>query len=72
MATDEKHGSVGGTQYALDPEVEKTLPAPLADAMRRGSVPEAIMKHSHDADEAMKAFEGVRLSRVQTRTWNKR
>lgn len=40
----------------LDPEVEKDLPAPLADAIRNGSVPENILKHSHDADEAMKAF----------------
>lgn len=42
----------------LDPEVEKNLPAPLADAIRAGSVPDTILKHSHDADEAMKAFEG--------------
>lgn len=43
--------------YHLDPEVEKNLPKPLAEAIRSGSVPENIMKHSHDADEAMKAFE---------------
>jgi MFS transporter, ACS family, allantoate permease len=41
----------------LDPEVEKELPAPLAEAIRSGSVPENILKHSHDADEAMKAFQ---------------
>ncbi|KAK6430813.1 Allantoate permease [Oleoguttula sp. CCFEE 5521] len=41
---------------SIDPEVEKGLPAPLADAIRRGSVPEDILKHSHDADEALKAF----------------
>ncbi|KAK4545163.1 hypothetical protein LTR36_003714 [Oleoguttula mirabilis] len=41
----------------LDQEIEKNLPAPLADAIRSGSVPENILKHSHDADEAMKAFE---------------
>ena len=40
----------------LDPEVEKQLPAPLADAIRRGSVPDEVLKHSHDADEALKAF----------------
>jgi len=50
---DEKHAPV-------DPEVEKNFPA-LADAIRAGSVgsvPDNILKHSHDADEAMKAFEG--------------
>ncbi|OQO04048.1 hypothetical protein B0A48_10691 [Cryoendolithus antarcticus] len=41
---------------SIDPEVEKALPSPLADAIRRGSVPEDILKHSHDADEALKAF----------------
>ena len=50
MSDDEKTTS-------LDPEVEKNLPAPLADAIRSGSVPEVILKHSHDADEAMKAFQ---------------
>jgi MFS transporter, ACS family, allantoate permease len=43
-------------QPYIDPEVEKDLPAPLADAIRNGSVPDTILKHSHDADEAMKAF----------------
>jgi ACS family allantoate permease-like MFS transporter len=43
-------------KHFLDPEVEKNLPAPLADAIRRGSVPDEILKHSHDADEALKAF----------------
>lgn len=51
MSEDEKRTS-------LDPEVEKALPPALADAIRSGSVPENILKHSHDADEAMKAFEG--------------
>lgn len=45
-------------QNYLDPEVAKDLPAPLADAIRNGSVPENVLKHSHDADEAMKAFQG--------------
>lgn len=44
------------TEKALDPEVEKNIPAPLADAIRNGSVPENVLKHSHDADEALKAF----------------
>lgn len=43
---------------AIDPEVEKQLPAPLADAIRSGSVSKDILKHSQDADEAMKAFAG--------------
>ncbi|KAK5138019.1 hypothetical protein LTR08_005816 [Meristemomyces frigidus] len=49
MSGDEK-------RVSLDPEVEKNLPVPLADAIRSGSVSEDILKHSHDADEAMKAF----------------
>lgn len=52
--------SVDEKRTTLDPEVEKALPAPLADAIRSGSVPENILKHSHDADEAMKAFESHR------------
>ncbi|KAK3698798.1 Allantoate permease [Vermiconidia calcicola] len=50
MAENEKH--------TLDPEVEKQLPAPLADAIKAGKVPADVLKHSHDADEAMKAFKG--------------
>lgn len=49
MSDDEKN-------VALDPEVEKNLPAPLADAIRSGSIDAKIIEHSHDADEAMKAF----------------
>lgn len=40
------------------PEIAPDMPAPLADAIRAGSVSEDILKHSHDADEAMKAFQG--------------
>lgn len=40
----------------LDPELEKDLPKPLADAIRSGSVDAKIIAHSHDADEALKAF----------------
>lgn len=40
----------------IDPDVEKSLPSPLADAIRTGSVSQGILEHSHDADEAMKAF----------------
>lgn len=47
-----------GRGVELDPAVAEKLPAPLADAIRSGSVPEEVLKHSHDADEAMKAFEG--------------
>lgn len=39
-------------------EIDPDIPKPLADAIRNGSVSETIMKHSHDADEAMKAFYG--------------
>ena len=51
MAEEEK-------RTTLDPEVEKQLPSHLAEAIKAGKVPENILKHSHDADEAMKAFEG--------------
>ena len=44
-------------KHHLDPEVEKQLPEQLAEAIRSGSVPENVLKHSHEADEAMKAFQ---------------
>lgn len=40
----------------IDPDIEKNLPDPLADAIRNGSISKGILEHSHDADEAMKAF----------------
>lgn len=42
----------------LDADVEKDLPAPLADAIKEGRVSDKVLAHSHDADEAMKAFAG--------------
>lgn len=45
--------------HSLDPEVERDLPAPLAEAIKSGHVPEEVLKHSHDADEALKAFAGL-------------
>lgn len=45
-------------KHSLDPEVEKELPEALATAIKEGHVPDHIIKHSHDADEAMKAFMG--------------
>ena len=48
--------SDNGKSVSLNPEVEKALPAALADAIRSGSVSDDILKHSHDADEAMQAF----------------
>ena len=45
-------------KHVLDPEVEKQLPEALAKAIKEGNVPDHILKHSHDADEAMKAFLG--------------
>ena len=54
----EKEQSHDAEKHGLDPEVEKQLPAPLAEAIKDGRVPEEILKHSHDADEAMKAFAG--------------
>ncbi len=51
MADNEKH--------QLDPEVEKDLPPVLAQAIKAGHVPEEVLKHANDADEAMKAFAGL-------------
>ncbi|KAK8206625.1 Allantoate permease [Zalaria obscura] len=51
MSSDEK-------KVVLDPDMEKDMPAPLADAIRAGSIDQKILEHSHDADEAMKAFIG--------------
>ncbi|WPB06862.1 uncharacterized protein RHO25_011522 [Cercospora beticola] len=44
--------------YDADSDPEKKIAAFDDGAIRSGSVPENILKHSHDADEAMKAFEG--------------
>jgi MFS transporter, ACS family, allantoate permease len=43
-------------KHFLDPGVEKDLPEPLAEAIKQGQVPDKILQHSHDADEALKAF----------------
>ena len=48
---------VSGEKRQLDPEVEKQLPGHLAEAIQSGHVPDDVLKHSHDADEAMKAFQ---------------
>lgn len=44
-------------KHSFDPEVDKTMSAPLEDAIRNGSIDKKILEHSHDADEAMKAFQ---------------
>ena len=44
-------------KHSFDPDVEKSIPDPLADAIRNGSIDKKILEHSHDADEAMKAFQ---------------
>ncbi len=41
------------TAVSLSPEVEKQV-----SAIDDGAPPSKVLKHSHDADEAMKAFEG--------------
>ncbi|KAF2173980.1 hypothetical protein M409DRAFT_62172 [Zasmidium cellare ATCC 36951] len=46
------------SDHTVEPEIDEKIPAPLADAIRAGSVPEKILEHSHDADEALKAFQG--------------
>lgn len=46
------------TSFAPDHDIEKEISLPL-DGKRRTSAPTTeILKHSRDADEAMKAFEG--------------
>ncbi len=45
------------TDRNIDPDLEKKLPAQYAEAIRNGNVPEDILKHSHDADEALKAIQ---------------
>ena len=44
-------------KHSFDPENDKGMPAPLADAIRNGSIDKKILEHSNDADEAMKAFQ---------------
>ena len=44
-------------QITVDPEIEKKLPG-FSNAIKEGRVPENILKHSHDADEALKALRG--------------
>lgn len=46
------------SDHSVQPEIDEKIPAPLADAIRAGSVSEKIVEHSHDADEALKAFQG--------------
>jgi hypothetical protein len=44
---------------SVDLEKDSPIPGVSADALRTGSVvPEQILAHSHDADEALKAFAG--------------
>lgn len=45
------------TEKSVAPfDAEKELPAPLADAIRNGSVDKNILQHAGDGDEALKAF----------------
>jgi ACS family allantoate permease-like MFS transporter len=46
----------GEKKQHVEDDIEKDIPGPLADAIRSGSVDKNILKHSHDADEALKAF----------------
>jgi len=46
----------GEKKQHIDGDIEKDVPGTLADAIRSGSVDANILKHSHDADEALKAF----------------
>lgn len=41
-----------------DPDLEQKAPETHTDTMRHGSVSDQILKHSHDADEALKAVQG--------------
>lgn len=51
MAEEEKK------QHSVDPDLEAKLPAPYAEAIRRGSVPAEVLKHSHDGDLALAALQ---------------
>jgi ACS family allantoate permease-like MFS transporter len=42
---------------SFDPEGDKKISDPVADAIRNGSLDKKILEHSHDADDAMKAFQ---------------
>ena len=50
--------TVGGEKEAAVVEDTATPPLPLPVEMTAKRVDEKILKHSHDADAAMKAFEG--------------
>ena len=56
MAEEKESGT-----YASAGLDEKRAPSPvdIDEARRSSHVPEAIVKHSHDADEALKAFSGL-------------
>jgi ACS family allantoate permease-like MFS transporter len=44
-------------KHSFDPEGDKKTSDPVADAIRNGSLDKKILEHSHDADDAMKAFQ---------------
>jgi hypothetical protein len=44
-------------KHSFDPEGDKKISDPVADAIRNGSLDKKILEHSHDADDAMKAFQ---------------
>jgi ACS family allantoate permease-like MFS transporter len=46
-------------KHSFEPEGDRKVPDPLADAIRNGSLDKKILEHSQDADEAMKAFQGA-------------
>lgn len=59
MAARSQSHETGTASLADSHDIEKSEPIPgiSQDAIREGKVaPEQILKHSHDADEAMKAF----------------
>jgi hypothetical protein len=59
MATRSQSHETGTASLADSRDVEKSEPIPgiTEDSIREGKVvPKEVLKHSHDADEAMKAF----------------
>jgi ACS family allantoate permease-like MFS transporter len=44
-------------KHSFDPEGDNKTSDPVADAIRNGSLDKKILEHSHDADDAMKAFQ---------------
>lgn len=43
----------------IDPHIDQNLPEHIQDDLQKNGADAKILAHSHDADEAMKAFQGM-------------